>query len=632
MHRPVGRRLRVWARPTGSGQTFVAQPAQRIERIEYQDAVVADDDNLNGQAIRRYDPSGLTETLNRDLDGNVRRTRRRLLRDTHAARVDWTSEVAADGLPRLEDDGYLQVTDFDALARIRTHVTWHLPGAAATVCEPQYDRGGNLASESLLLGATTNATGYDPATGTRTTAIAAVRYDASGRETDLELGNGTLTQYAYDEATRRLKQIFTTRPVDPRPRSARDAGLADPGVVQDLVYTHDAAGNVVECTDRAYMPVFWSGAIAEPRGLYEFDALYRLTAAVGRETAEGGLAAGRGGQPATAAGFPITGQTLRRYAQRYVYDAVGNLTSMGHSVTAGGGGWTRIYELDAASQPAGGDLAGGRPARDRGALRPRHARQRAEPRARRRHRLGPVGSSRPPARARSRRRRLRLLPARPRRPAGAQANRAPRRRRRGAGLPPRLRALPPLGRGRVVEENADHPSVRRRSPRAARRRRDRARGAGARQLDRRPHRRVQAAALPVREPPRLGHRGARRDGKPDQLRGLPSVRHHRRAGRPLGERGAAQALSLRGRRARRGERARAARGAQLLAAAGPLDQPRSLRDRGWAQPLLLRARQPARIHRHQRAPDGRDDARAGRRGAARPEAEDGPARPHGPPP
>src|SRR5262249_43499445 len=88
MRRPVARWLRVWPRPTGSGQAFAAQPREQLERIEYQDAVAADDDNLNGQVVRQFDPSGLTETLNRDFDGNVCRTRRRLLRDTHASRVD----------------------------------------------------------------------------------------------------------------------------------------------------------------------------------------------------------------------------------------------------------------------------------------------------------------------------------------------------------------------------------------------------------------------------------------------------------------------------------------------------------------------------------------------------------------
>ena len=97
-------------------------------------------------------------------------------------------------------------------------------------------------------------------------------------------------------------------------------------------YTYDPVGNVAEIEDEAYKPVFWDHGIAEPRNLYEYDALYRLVSANGRETAQGGAAARDGSEPAIATGFPVTDQTLRRYTQTYQYDEVGNFVQMRHVV------------------------------------------------------------------------------------------------------------------------------------------------------------------------------------------------------------------------------------------------------------------------------------------------------------
>ncbi|MDM0116730.1 SpvB/TcaC N-terminal domain-containing protein [Variovorax sp. J22R133] len=347
LHRPTALWLRTWSRPKGSAQPFIATPKEKVERFEYQDAQLNDSANLNGQAVRHFDPSGRVETLRLDFKGNVQAVRRRLVSDAKASRIDWAADVNPDGTSKLEGDSesYTQITEHDALGRMTRLFNWHRPGQPVAVYEPTYNARGALFSEDLVVRATKTANGYDPASGKRTTAIAAIHYNAKGQKTDLALGNGTLTQYEYDTDTFRLRQIFTTRPADKRLYSQRRANLTDPGVVQDLNYTYDPVGNITECEDQAYKPVFWNSGIAEPRSLYEYDALYRLVWAQGRETAQGGDAARDGTEPAYGNGFPVTNQTLRRYTQLYEYDAVGNFITMRHRVPSDTTkSWTRHYE------------------------------------------------------------------------------------------------------------------------------------------------------------------------------------------------------------------------------------------------------------------------------------------------
>ena len=115
----------------------------------------------------------------------------------------------------------------------------------------------------------------------------------------------------------RLKRLLTTR------NSGAD-------ILQDLNYTYDPVGNIVEMTDDAQETIFFSNAQVTPDAKYEYDALYRLQSATGREML--GLAAPGNTDPAVQTPVPdATATALRLYTQSYEYDELGNIEKMIHA-------------------------------------------------------------------------------------------------------------------------------------------------------------------------------------------------------------------------------------------------------------------------------------------------------------
>ena len=91
-----------------------------------------------------------------------------------------------------------------------------------------------------------------------------------GQQQGIEYGNGVWTEYAYDELTFRLVNLTTRR-----------ASGANP--LQDLSYTYDPTGNITAIRDDAQQTIFFNNQVVTPSAEYEYDALYRLVSATGRE-------------------------------------------------------------------------------------------------------------------------------------------------------------------------------------------------------------------------------------------------------------------------------------------------------------------------------------------------------------
>jgi len=325
-------------RPAAQWLSIDEADALMVERFEYRDANDNDANalanNLQGELVRHYDPGGLTETIRRDFNGNVQEVHRTLNNSPEEFVIDWQ-----DPAGKLSVEVFVQVTTYDALNRMSTLDNWHRQeDTHAARYVPSYNERGLLFSETLTL----RSGDPDP---TPNVAIQGVLYNEKGQRTALVLGSGTLTQYDYDLQTFRLKQLRTTRPADSGNFPGRRSNLKDANIVQQLLYTYDPVGNITELEDQAYEPVFFQNQIIEPHSRYDYDPLYRLISASGRESAQGGGAARDGSDPPAASGFPITDQTLRVYTQTYEYDSVGNFVTMKHDVTGdAAAGWTRHYE------------------------------------------------------------------------------------------------------------------------------------------------------------------------------------------------------------------------------------------------------------------------------------------------
>ena len=285
-----------------------------------------------------YDDAGQLTVADYDLRGNALERTRRVLADAVAlagAPVDWQPppgrrpDAHADAL--LEPEGYRTTTAYDALDRL-TAVRYP-PGVDGTRPElrPGYDAGGAL-----------RQVGLDDRV-----VVERIAYDARGQPTLVALGNGVMTRHAYHPRTLRLARLRSERYTQPGPTAYRPAGRP----LQDLAYRHDPAGNVLEIVDRtpgtgvAANPD--AAAVTDPelRALvargdalvrrFDYDPLYRLTAATGRS-----CAADPGPRPWAAGppcGFGTPDQDnaprlTRAARETYDYDAAGNLTRVRRTV------------------------------------------------------------------------------------------------------------------------------------------------------------------------------------------------------------------------------------------------------------------------------------------------------------
>jgi RHS repeat-associated protein len=277
--------------------------------------------NLRGRVYLSFDGAGMVMALRHDFKGNLLAGRRRMAREYHAP-ANW-STLAALGLPAveaaaeslLEAEHFASAVEYDALNRPTHRV---LPDT--TVLLPGYNEAGMLATVSARL----------PGDAGETPFVTGLHYDAKGQRLSINYANGVHTQYTYEPLTYRLSRLETLR--------------ASGGAIehlQDLRYTYDSAGNVVEVRDGAQQAVFFAGQVVTPSARYTYDPLYRLVAATGREHASLGVQPDSQETARAPLPHPNDMLALRNYRQSYAYDHVGNIMAMVHE--AGQGSWTRQY-------------------------------------------------------------------------------------------------------------------------------------------------------------------------------------------------------------------------------------------------------------------------------------------------
>jgi RHS repeat-associated protein len=203
---------------------------------------------------------------------------------------------------------------------------------------PGYNRAGAL--EQVVLGGTVY--------------VERIVHDAKGQRTMVAYGNGVMTRYAYELKTFRLARLRSERYSKPAELAYRPSGQP----LQDFGYRYDLAGNILSITDRAPE----SGILNNPEAAevsdaalalliasgnamvrkFEYDAIYRLVSASGRECDRPSKGPPWRDQPRCT---DLT--RTRGYTESYRYDQMGNILRLEHRPD--GSGFVREFTVQSAN-------------------------------------------------------------------------------------------------------------------------------------------------------------------------------------------------------------------------------------------------------------------------------------------
>jgi RHS repeat-associated protein len=305
--------------------------------------------NLRGQPYKFHDTAGIVVSMGRnpvsgadeafDFKGNLLRSSRQLAQD-YKSTPDWSQN------PALETETFGSTSRYDALNRPIQIVAPYSdrPGARLSVIRRGYNEAKLLERVDVWLDQA-NEPGALLSINTATEHfVGNIDYNAKGQRTRIHYGNGVSTTYEYEPFTFRLAHLLTDRgtgfagdwpqPPDP-PR----------GGIQNLSYSYDPVGNITRIRDDAQQTIFFSGQRVEPSADYEYDAIYRLITATGREHIgqHASPQVDHDDSPRMNQLLPTDAAALQNYTERYDYDPVGNILRMIHQAGATGS-WTRRYD------------------------------------------------------------------------------------------------------------------------------------------------------------------------------------------------------------------------------------------------------------------------------------------------
>ena len=323
LHRPVS--------------TFVQQAGQAeilFNYVAYGDRLGqanAQQLNLLGTAHLLFDQAGMVRVPELDFKGNPKSVDRVLAKD-YKNDLDWSAlpgqpdvaAIRAAAAPALEAAEVFSASSlYDALNR-PTRVT--LPDG--TIIVPTYNVANFLASLKAQIRGQGNFVEF----------LKGQDYDAKGQRQFAHYGNEVFTRYFYDPKTFRLTNLLTHKSgADPQTQG-----------LQNLNYCYDPVGNITQIRDDGQQTRYFNNAVVKPESLYEYDAIYQLIRARGRELAGGVNDAVRTDTDLDFAQLPHPNNVdaVRNYTEEYEYDLLGNIKVMKHRFQpqAGlGSGWTRHY-------------------------------------------------------------------------------------------------------------------------------------------------------------------------------------------------------------------------------------------------------------------------------------------------
>ena len=270
--------------------------------------------NTRGKVIKHYDTSGLIETPVYDFKGQPTTITRKLFKNYKTVANWLNANLSGD----LEAESYTFSTESDALGRVARQTA---PDGSIIV--PSYNEAGLLEKETV----------HHPGAAAPTVYIKDIDYNEKGQRNKIIYGNDVITRFYYDRETFRLKHLETKRK------------NSDP--LQDWYYTFDPAGNITHIEDKNSPVIFFNNQKVAALSEYNYDALYRLVEAKGRENNTNITFNSKDNWNDAPyihqlnPGDPIS---VRNYTQNYQYDEAGNIKQMRHQ--AAGNNWTRDYEYE----------------------------------------------------------------------------------------------------------------------------------------------------------------------------------------------------------------------------------------------------------------------------------------------
>ena len=289
-------------RPAEGFEQAVGESRRRSGCFYYGDA--SDDfaaRNQCGQLIRHDDTTGTQTFSHFSLTGKPLAQALFFLKD-YQTLVHWPEELADRDL-LLEPKGAGTSIGYDAIGDVRH----------------QTDGLGNTQSLSHTIAGQLREVQLTVADRSSMTLVSALVYNAFGHMERQTAGNGVTTTATYCAITGRLEKLTAKR--------------MDQSTLQDLSYRYDPVGNVLDIKDSAQPTRYFRNQRVEALNTYEYDTLYQLIHATGRQAINGAI-----GPQLPPFQSPADPGQLENYTQTFSYDAGGNLhervhTAVSHSQT-----------------------------------------------------------------------------------------------------------------------------------------------------------------------------------------------------------------------------------------------------------------------------------------------------------
>jgi insecticidal toxin complex protein TccC len=306
-------------RPVAVFEQAANDPQPRcVERLSYAAAEPAEvAGNCCGRLIRHADPAGVLSMDEYGIEGPLLKQTRRFRLE--ASPVDWPSSDDKQA-EQLEAKAHTTTWRYDALGALLEQID-----AKDNRRHWRYGQNGWLKEVALTLKGAARQVLMDQRV-----------YNANGQAESERAGNDVTKLAKYAAEDYRLLQLTVHRKGE----------ATQP--LQDLVYEYDPVGNILSLSDQAQPTQWHSNARIDAVSRYQYDTLYQLTQASGRENT-----GNSGGQAAPGrVTFGATDPGLRRnYIQQYAYDENGNLSRLRH-VPGSGTGYTQDMSVAAGSNRA----------------------------------------------------------------------------------------------------------------------------------------------------------------------------------------------------------------------------------------------------------------------------------------